>query len=45
MTTRTIYNRLLLLGSLVLAILITGAVFIPVALAVGIKLARLILGV
>jgi len=44
MSTQVIYNRLLLFGSVALAVLIVGAVTIPAALAVGIKLTRLILG-
>lgn len=44
MTTRILYNRLLWLGSLGLALGITAAIAIPIALAVGIRLASLILG-
>ena len=44
MTTRILYNRLIWVGSLAIAILIVGAVTLPVALAVGVRLARLILG-
>lgn len=41
---KTEYMRWVTLGSVILAVLIMGAVLVPIALAAGIQAARVILG-